>query len=142
MSIDPKFREKSYLLQLFSIAMADAVLDHREQEYLWYVAKKRGITEDEFEELKSHSGNTQFIIPDNSYARFRMIFDFVWLMMLDGDVDTREVEVCKKLVAQLDFSPDLVDEMVGHINNHLACGILPETTFSKFEEMLLNKKAS
>jgi len=142
MSLDPKAKEKSYLLQLFSIAMADSHLDEREREYLLEIAEKMGLSQQEFEELKDQTGQIEFLIPDNSYARFRMIFDFVWLMMLDGDVDAREVEVCKNLVAQLDFSPDLVDEMVGHINNHLACGILPESTFKKFEEMLMKKKAS
>ena len=142
MNTDPKAKEKSYLLQLFSIAMADSHLDEREHQYLWEIAEKMGLNHQEFEELKNRNDQIEFLIPDNSYARFRMIFDFVWLMMLDGEVDEREVEVCKSLVAQLDFSPALVDEMVGHINNHLACGILPESTFNKFEEMLMKKKAS
>ena len=142
MSLDPKAEEKSYLLQLLSIAMADTHLDGREQEYLWEVAEKMGLARQEFEDLIEQTGEREFLVPENSYTRFRMIFDFVWLMMLDGKVDTREVVVCKRLVTQLDYSPDLVEEMVEHINYHLSCGISPQTTFNKFEEMLMNKKAS
>ena len=132
-------QNKSYLKQLFSIALADRHLDSREEEYLVYTAEKMGISIKELETIKNSPDGIDTIIPDNYYLRFRMIFDFVWMMMIDGEIDPREVEVCKQIVHQLDFASGIVDDLVDHINYHLSCGISPEHTFSKFEEMLLDK---
>jgi hypothetical protein len=130
--------KKSYLTQLFRIALADAHLDPREEEYLIFTAKKMGIDSFEFEKIKASPENTYMSIPENYYQRFRMIFDFVWMMMIDGEIDPREEIICKQLVNQLDFASCVVDDLVDHINYHLSCGINPEHTFSKFEEMLLD----
>ena len=132
-------QNKSYLKQLFSIALADAHLDSREEEYLLLTAEKMGITHDELESIKNAPEGVKVVIPENYYLRFRMIFDFVWIMMIDGEIDPREVIVCKQMVDQLDFASSIVDDLVEHINYHLSCGISPEHTFSKFEEMLLDK---
>ena len=132
-------QKKNYLKQLFQIALADSHLDQREEEYLVYTAKKMGINEMEFDKIKESPEQQQMMIPDNYYLRFRMIFDFVWMMMIDGEIDPREEVVCKQLVNQLDFASGVVDDLVSHINYHLSCGINPEHTFSKFEEMLLYK---
>ena len=132
-------QSKSYLKQLFSIALADSHLDRREEEYLVYTAEKMGISNQELETIKNSPDGIDTIIPDNYYLRFRMIFDFVWMMMIDGEIDPREVEVCKQIVKQLDFASGIVVDLVDHINYHLSCGISPEHTFSKFEEMLLDK---
>lgn len=131
--------KKNYLKQLFRIALADAHLDQREEEYLLYTAQKMGINNQEFEKIKESPDQVHVVIPDNYYQRFRMIFDFVWMMMIDGEIDPREEIVCKQLVNQLDFASGVVNDLVEHINYHLSCGINPEHTFSKFEEMLLEK---
>jgi len=130
---------KNYLQQLLSIALADAHLDSREEEYLIFIAEKMGIDQPEFEVIKQCSSKPALVIPDNYYQRFRMIFDFVWVMMIDGEIDPREEVICKQLVNQLDFASGVVDDLVEHINYHLSCGINPEHTFAKFEEMLLEK---
>ena len=130
-------QKKNYLKQLFLIAFADAHLDVREEEYLLLVAQKLGIDDHEFNQIKRSQVETSMMIPDNYYQRFRMIFDFVWVMMIDGEIDPREKEICKQLVGQLDFASVVVDDLVDHINYHLSCGINPEHTFAKFEEMLL-----
>jgi hypothetical protein len=111
----------------------------REEEYLLLVAQKMGIDDHEFNLIKRSPVEPSIMIPDNYYQRFRMIFDFVWVMMIDGEIDPREKEICKQLVGQLDFASVVVDDLVDHINYHLSCGINPEHTFSKFEEMLLQK---
>lgn len=135
-AIDEK---KNYLKQLFSIALADAHMDKREEEYLTATARKMGIQDWECEMIKKSLEDIQVVIPENYYKRFRMIFDFVWIMMIDGEIDPREETLCKQLVNQLDFAAGVVDDLVKHINYHLSCGINPEHTFSKFEEMLLEK---
>ncbi len=134
-----KEQSKSYLKQLFCIALADSHLDQREEEYLLYTAEKMGISDNEFDSIKNAPDKVNMVIPDNYYLRFRMIFDFVWMMMIDGEIDPREIIVCKQMVDQLDFRSGIVDDLVEHINYHLSCGISPEHTFSKFEEMLLDK---
>ena len=98
-----------------------------------------GINHAEFNKIKEAPEQYHAVIPDNYYQRFRMIFDFVWIMMIDGEIDPREEALCKQLVNQLDFASCVVDDLVEHINYHLSCGINPEHTFSKFEEMLLDK---
>jgi len=130
-------QKKNYLKQLFLIAFADAHLDAREEEYLLLIARKMGIDNQDFLRLKQSQVQPTLMIPDNYYQRFRMIFDFVWVMMIDGEIDPREKQVCKQLVNQLDFASAVVDDLVDHINYHLSCGINPEHTFAKFEEMLL-----
>lgn len=132
-------QNKNYLKQLFLIALADAHLDSKEEEYLLFIAQKMGIDQQEFDNIKQSSLEPSLIIPSNYYKRFRMIFDFVWVMMIDGEIDPREEAVCKQLVNQLDFASGVVDDLVVHINYHLSCGINPEHTFAKFEEMLIEK---
>ncbi len=132
-------QNKGYLKQLLSIALADTHIDQREEDYLHYTAKKLGLSDQELESIKDSPESIEMVIPDNYYLRFRMIFDFVWMMMIDGKIDPRELAICRQLVRQLDFAPAVIDDLIDHINYHLSCGISPTHTFSKFEEMLIDR---
>ena len=62
-------------------------MDDSEYEYIKEVASKNEISEEELLEIKENIKTIRFVEPKNATQRFQLIFDLVWMMMIDGSID-------------------------------------------------------
>jgi uncharacterized tellurite resistance protein B-like protein len=126
---------KSYIKQLLQVAMADGHLDAHEIDNLMKIAYKFDFTEEEVLEIKQNMNVIKFVAPGGTKEKFRLIFDLVWMMMVDGTIYEREKRTCENLVMQMGFAPEMVDDLVGVIRNNIEKGISADETYQKLEKM-------
>jgi uncharacterized tellurite resistance protein B-like protein len=127
---------KSYIKQLLQVAMADGHLDTFESSNLMRVAQRLGITDEEVLGIKNNIDKVTFNPPKGTKETFRLIFDLVWMMMVDGRVIDNEVRVCENLAMQMGFAPETVSDLAGFIRQNMAKGIPAEETYQQLEQML------
>ena len=103
---------KARFRNLLTLALADGVLDKNELEYLFKISDKFYFTREEISELLSTSDQLTFEAPDSDEDRLIQLHEAVELMMLDGEVDEREYQVCMSVAAGLGFNSDNVEKTV------------------------------
>jgi hypothetical protein len=127
---------KSYIKQLLQVAMADGRLDAHELNNLMQVAKRLDITDEEVQEIKNNMDKVAFIPPKGTKDTFRLLFDLVWMMMIDGNVIGNEMRVCQTLAMQMGFAPETITDLAGFIRLQSGKGTPAEEIYQKLEQML------
>lgn len=102
---------RSHIKNLITVAMADGHLDNVEWTLLVSIAKALGTSEEEIEIIKNTQGVT-FVPPKTYEEKVEQIQDLVAIMTIDGQINPRELELCKKISLKLDILPQLVDQII------------------------------
>lgn len=113
---------KARFRNLLTLALADGMLDKNELEYLFRISEKFYLTRQEIQELLSNTEQLDFEIPESDEDRLIQLFHAVELMMLDGEADQREYQVCMSVAAGLGFNAEnvenTVDKMIELVENN------------------------
>ena len=126
---------KSYIKQLLQVAMADGKLDSAELNNLMQTAKKFDFTEEEIMAISNNMDSVKVTHPSGTKETFQLIFDLVWMMMVDGNVYKREMQICENLAMQMGFAPETIGDLARFIRMNIANGVSAEETYQKLERM-------
>jgi len=103
---------KSYVKNLIMIAMADGQIDDEEWQLLTELGKLIGLTEDEIIHVRDNQESITFHPPKNYDDRIQQIRDLVAIMTIDGEINEKELALCKKISLKLDVLPQIVDRII------------------------------
>lgn len=103
---------RSQVKNLVSVAMADGHLDADEWELLKAIARVIGITEEEIRKIQQFPETVKFIAPRKYEEKVQHLQDLVAVMTIDGEINQRELDLCKKISIKLDLLPQLVDDII------------------------------
>ena len=115
--------KKSYLKQLIKVAKADGELEANEYEFILKVAKRLDSSEAEVQDVEE---NLQTIVteePSGEEERFQFLYDLVWIMMVDADIDKQEEQLCARMADRLGFKHELVRNLIAAIQRHTNQGL-------------------
>ena len=115
-----KKRGKAHLKNLLELAMADGQFDDIEAEYLLSLAQRFNISEGELKKLKENLDSVEYKPPVNDREKFDHLHQLVRMMLMDGEIHDREMEICKVLAARLELKAELVDDFVKAIGEDVA----------------------
>lgn len=106
-------REKlSHLKNLLAVAFADGKLEKTEVAALAMVMARDGLTPSDFERCVENPESIKFLPPKSPEQRIVYLRDMVLLMMCDGDIDDRELAICKATAIALGFKHEVIDAMI------------------------------
>ena len=89
-------REKlSHFKNLVAVAFADGKLEDNEMAALATVMARDGLTPSDFERCIKNPRGIKFLPPETPEQRVVYLKDMVLLMMCDGNIDDRELALCK-----------------------------------------------
>lgn len=120
-----------YLKQLIRVAKADGVLEKSEYDFIVRVAERLETPVETLDKLKSdeiRGGKVEFI---NGEERARFIWDLVWVMAVDNDIDVNEVHICSRIADKLGFNPEVVRSMANFIHSNRDPNNSPEVDYQK-----------
>lgn len=129
-SFDKKKR-KSHFKNLLAVAMADGNLDNVEFEYIMQLADKCYMTRDEVKRVIDFPEAISFHPPKTDRERFDQMYDLVTVMLVDGEIDDREMQLCKVFAMRLGFKPVLVDKLVVDLIDSALNGIAKEAALAQ-----------
>ena len=78
--------------QLFKMAHSDGHMDECEYHFILKVAQRLEIEVD-FEEMHRNLKNISLDAKASRKFGFDLLFDMSWLMLVDGEIDTNELEL-------------------------------------------------
>jgi uncharacterized tellurite resistance protein B-like protein len=106
---------RSHVKNLICIAMADGHLDGEEWDLVVSIAKVLGVTSKEIEDIKANPEAVSFVPPKKYEDKVEQIHDLVAIMTIDGEVNSKELDLCKKISLRLDILPQMVDDIIESI---------------------------
>ncbi len=102
-----------------AVMLADGRIDPNEMELLNMICQRVGLSQKQLKSILQNPEKIEFTPAKNPNDRMQQLIDMVAMMMIDGDIDPREMDVCKTLAARLGFRSSVVTELVEHIVNEL-----------------------
>jgi uncharacterized tellurite resistance protein B-like protein len=111
--------QESAIKNLIAVMLSDGRIDDNEMKYLGMVCGRYGITEKQLKEILQKPQNITFTVPKDANSRMQQLVDIVSMMMIDGDIDQREMDTCMALAMKMGFRPSAVSQLVQHIINEI-----------------------
>lgn len=105
-------QRKSHIKNLIAVAMADGHVADEEWALLIRVAKRLNMSTEDIQNIRNNPGEVKFVVPKNYKEKLQQVNDLVAVMMVDGDIDAKELEICKKVALKLDLLPRVVNDLV------------------------------
>lgn len=84
----------SHLRNLIMLSKADEIVRPEEEEFIAEVMSREGLTAKEYDYCSNHVNSIEFAVPEDYGERIEYLYDMIRLMMIDGDIDDRELSIC------------------------------------------------
>lgn len=116
--------QTGYISQLFKMAHSDGHMDECEYHFILKVAQRLEIEVD-FETL--HNNLHMISFDGNSHHKygFDLLFDLSWLILVDGEVDEKELQFGAEIASQMGYAPNNVKDLVQAIGDQKRLGLPP-----------------
>lgn len=115
-----KKRDKAHLKNLLELALSDGQFDDIEAEYILSLAQRFNVSQNELKKLKENVNKIEYKPPVNDREKFDHLHQLVRMMLMDGEVHDREMEICKTLCVRLGLKAELVEDFVNVIGEEVA----------------------
>ena len=104
---------------LIAVMLSDGKIDPNEMKHLGIVCRRHGMSEKQLKEILKKPQSIKFTVPKEPNARMQQLIDMVWMMLADGQIDQREMDMCIALAMKMGFRPSVVPQLVQHIINEV-----------------------
>jgi len=125
---------KTRLLDLYRIAISDGVMHKNEFHLIIDIAKKMGLTENDALDIINGEINFEIQEPININERMQHLFQMLFLMKVDGEIDSKEITTIKNIVLYLGLNLEMIDDMIQLVSKYKN-SLIPES-----EMIILVKK--
>ena len=102
----------AHLKNLVMLTAADGVVDKNELAAIAVVMTREGLSEDDFKRCLENPSSVDFVMPQDKETKLRYIKDMVLLMMSDGDIDEKELLLCKLVAEKLGYKHEITEAMI------------------------------
>jgi len=131
-----KRKRKSHFKNLLAVAMADGNLENVEFNYIMHLAHKCYMSEAEVKRVIDSPQQINFVIPTTNREKFDQLYDLVTVMMVDGEIDPREMRLCKTIAMRFGFNPQIVDELIKGVMVNILKGVASEIALNELASMI------
>ncbi len=111
-SFHTKRIKQEHFENLVAVAFIDGFLDEEETKFLAEKSEEFGLSQAEAEKIIQQADALHFIIPKNEVDKEDQLADAVYISMVNGEVHTKEYELCIHLAQRLGLEQKEVDRMI------------------------------
>jgi len=127
---------KSHFLNLYIISLSDSTFDQKERELLYNIGIERGLNKSEIDFITKNPHKVRFYKPNGIYEKFEHLYDFARMILADGIIDPREIEVFSILAKKLEFKEEDIPELINLFVDEVKKNTQKDIIFKKVKENL------
>ncbi len=101
-----------HFANLVAVAYSDGILTEDELQLLKEKALEYGLDEAAVNSIMENADKLEFIIPMNKEDREEQLSDAIYMMMIDGEINEKEYELCLRLAEKLDLNKKYLDHII------------------------------
>ena len=104
--------KKTAVKNVIAVMLADGRIDPSEMKFLAIVCKRVGISERDLKDILDNPQSITFTPADSLDERMKQLLDIVLMMLADGHIDERELDLCISIGRLLGFQPSAITRTV------------------------------
>ena len=104
-------------MALMAVALADGKITDEEQMAIAEVCQGWGIKMKDLNYYKNHPERVKHSLPQKTEDKVSTLAGLMTVMAADGEINPREMEICKKFAIACGLDPSVVDNTVRAIQN-------------------------
>ena len=117
---------KSHFKNLVMMALADGELAENERKLLADIGARIGLSQDEVTEVLSKPQKIKLKVPSSKEKKISQMVDLVAMMMIDGNVDSKEIMLAMALAKEMGLDPAIVKVIADRLLEALKQGLSTE----------------
>ena len=121
-----KKKRRSHFANLFAIANADGEVDSAELDLLIRLAENFQMSTAEVTGIIKDPSLAKPIVLKTREERLEHLYDLITVMLIDGQIDKRELSMCKSFAAKLEFEEPIRDALIRELIEKAMKGVAPE----------------
>lgn len=129
-----KKKRRSHFKNLFAVARADGDVDRSEMDLIIGLAEKFHMSTEEVTRIIRNPEAVALVSPKTPEERIEHLYDLVTVMMVDHQIDEKELFLCKSLGVKLGCGEDDIDALVRDLIELAINGISPDKAVKKTVE--------
>ena len=124
---------------LIKLVLADEWIDESEVEFMQERAPLFGVEPGKVLSMIENFNPSQEVAPPQGADdhRFFLMFDMLALMLIDGDIDQREVSMCRAYAQHLKFSTTVFELLLHDVEDAYDSGLTTKEIFSRLKRSML-----
>ncbi|MFY0651350.1 MAG: hypothetical protein JXQ96_04920 [Cyclobacteriaceae bacterium] len=131
---------RSHVKSLWEVLMADTKVHEDELKLIYEIGNGLNMSQKQVDRIKEEKDNIPFMVPDTDEERFEFIYNFTRMMMADGHIDYREMQICKDYARELGFKRTIVDELVKSVSSNVSAGNDLKETYTRLNFVISQNK--
>ena len=114
---------KGAFRNLVMIARADGIVNHVEMQMLQRMAKKLHLRDDQVKDILESPEKYPMNPPINMQERRERLIDLVMMVMVDGEIDSKEMKALHSCAIGLGFHESDIPHLVSRIHHYYREGM-------------------
>jgi uncharacterized tellurite resistance protein B-like protein len=127
---------KGHCRNLIKMAMADGSIDDTEMQFLYKIARRYGVTEEEVQHVMDHPNDYPFTPPSTKEDRYEQMVNLCHMVLADGVIDDNELVYSEKFAVGLGFPIAKSKLIVSRILDWIQAGKSDDDIFEALEDLL------
>lgn len=124
--------KKSHIRNMYAIALCDGKLHNNEFDFILHTGiNKLFLDGNTVQEIINSSEDISFHIPSTHNEKISHLEDYVRISMIDGEINQKEIAVCKRLATSYGFRPVVIDKMFEFFFESMAEGLVRDLALAK-----------
>ena len=111
-------KKLAFFQNIVLVAVADGQLEEHEQDFLLQLGNRIGLTAADVRPLAANLDVLSFIVPADGPQKTLELQTLVQMMLQDGQMDTREYDLCLDYARRIGYSKQLLDDLVSQLSGN------------------------
>ncbi len=124
-------RLRTHLKNIVALANADGRLESREMALIQKTAATAGVSRKELEEILDHAGEMHVSLAGSVTQRIEQFYDLILTMLVDGEIEVHESQICLDVAAILGFEDEMVESLIGDVIESIHSDLDPAEVIAK-----------
>ena len=103
---------RSQVINMFTLAIADGFVSPEELTLVYKKGKELGLRREEVDEVIQTPHRVAFEVPTTLVGSITSLYDLARVVVTDGRVDPREVDLLRSYAVRFGISASLIDQVV------------------------------
>lgn len=105
----------THIKALVVTALADGKVDDAEKAMLAIVAKREGLSDEEFKQILQGKNKVKYTIPEDEETKINYLKDMATMMIIDGSIDKEELKLCISAAKSFGLSEEKTKEILDEV---------------------------
>lgn len=103
---------RNHIAHLYAMSSVDGKFSKSEAEAIIRICERYGIKRQDITEIFEDKATFDYTLPSDSCEKLEQMYDFVTVVVADGTIATKELDLCKEMARLLKLPLDNINHLL------------------------------